>query len=650
MFQRPKLLYLLPLALILAGWLGSASARSGRKIADDDRASYYFMEASSRMAQNEQGTAYYMMRRAHKADTSDVDIAGIMGEYELYVNRPDSEHVEQAFTAIKRRYMANPADYQNGQRANFFARVLNRHSDARDIYRMLMEAFPDRMELALDYARLRAEDFTNGDSAAVDEALDVIEKLEERIGFDVGTTYHKIQILALAGDTTRIFDLIGRMPDALPGNPLGLVISGQLYGMFNRPDSAIACFNRALEADSTLGDAYMGRVNYFRLVNDTASYQHEVEGVLENDNIEFGEKLDILTDFTRALYKDESKRSHIESLFERMLEIHPGEAELHHLYGAYLSTMGRPDAASEQFGYAMDLDPSDEDYPRMRMQTALENGDTIAAIEAMKTAATRIHNPLFAVSAAALLDMTGQTADALAMVDSFNTTPNDNPQAISLLMQTRGDILYKLDRLDDALDAYRNSISLNPSNSGSLNNLAYFMAENDRGLDTAEIYSRRAIQAEPENPTYIDTYAWVLFKLGDYEGARRSIDDALRFYTTADSSISVEVGDTISFTEELEFVENSHDPTKQLNEKAYEEMQLDDAEILVEEIEEQPDVDTNPETPSKDIYVHAGDIYFMCGLTDEAVQFWESALKLDPGDKILKNKIKNRKINVRNKK
>ena len=42
------------------------------------------------------------------------------------------------------------------------------------------------------------------------------------------------------------------------------------------------------------------------------------------------------------------------------------------------------------------------------------------------------------------------------------------------------------------------------------------------------------------------------------------------------------------------------------------------------------------------MYEHAGDIYYMSGSPDEAVDFWKKALELDPGNDLLARKVKHR--------
>ena len=91
--------------------------------------------------------------------------------------------------------------------------------------------------------------------------------------------------------------------------------------------------------------------------------------------------------------------------------------------------------------------------------------------------------------------------------------------------------------------------------------------------------SEQTIKAEPDNATYLDTYAWVLFMRGKYEEAKEYIDRMLA-------------------TEE------------------------DHSNIVIE---------------------HAGDIYAKCGLTDEAVEFWKEALNDNPDNALLREKIEKRK-------
>ena len=62
-------------------------------------------------------------------------------------------------------------------------------------------------------------------------------------------------------------------------------------------------------------------------------------------------------------------------------------------------------------------------------------------------------------------------------------------------------------------------------------------------LEKAEEMSRITIETEPENATYLDTYAWILFKAGKLELAKEYIEMAIRFGGDSDPDILEHCGD-----------------------------------------------------------------------------------------------------------
>lgn len=68
--------------------------------------------------------------------------------------------------------------------------------------------------------------------------------------------------------------------------------------------------------------------------------------------------------------------------------------------------------------------------------------------------------------------------------------------------------------------SYDSSLKYNPDNAVVLNNYAYWLAENTDELDLALTLSARSLALSPDDPIYLDTYAWILYKQGNYQEAR----------------------------------------------------------------------------------------------------------------------------------
>ena len=87
------------------------------------------------------------------------------------------------------------------------------------------------------------------------------------------------------------------------------------------------------------------------------------------------------------------------------------------------------------------------------------------------------------------------------------------------VMLGRAELLLRMDRLDEAIEQYRESVELYPDSALSLNALGYTLADRTEEYEEAEKLIREAIKYEPESAAIIDSLGWVLYKLGRYEEA-----------------------------------------------------------------------------------------------------------------------------------
>ncbi len=133
-------------------------------------------------------------------------------------------------------------------------------------------------------------------------------------------------------------------------------------------------------------------------------------------------------------------------------------------------------------------------------------------------------------------------------------------------------------------ECYDKALEINPESALSLNNYAYFLIlskpDDRQTLQWAEEMSALSIELEPDNTSCLDTYAWIMFIKRDYKTALEYIEKA------------VELRDTTGNNGEL--------------------------------------------------YEHYGDILFMLGRPEEALEQWEKALKDKPDSDLLKKKVENK--------
>ncbi len=72
---------------------------------------------------------------------------------------------------------------------------------------------------------------------------------------------------------------------------------------------------------------------------------------------------------------------------------------------------------------------------------------------------------------------------------------------------------------EKAYEAYEEALKYNDKNIVVLNNYSYFIFGQER-FEKAERMSAQCIKLQPDNSTYLDTYAWVYFMQGNYTLAK----------------------------------------------------------------------------------------------------------------------------------
>ena len=150
-----------------------------------------------------------------------------------------------------------------------------------------------------------------------------------------------------------------------------------------------------------------------------------------------------------------------------------------------------------------------------------------------------------------------QKHDSDAALETFRKgvgqiKPDSNPSIVSDFYAIMGDILHEKGRNDEAFQAYDSCLQWKADNVAALNNYAYYLSVENKNLPKAEQMSYKTIKAEPNNSTYLDTYAWILFQQKRYEEAKIYIEQAIRNDSTLSNVVKEHAGDIYAQTGDIE--------------------------------------------------------------------------------------------------
>jgi tetratricopeptide (TPR) repeat protein len=131
---------------------------------------------------------------------------------------------------------------------------------------------------------------------------------------------------------------------------------------------------------------------------------------------------------------------------------------------------------------------------------------------------------------AALLDDTGHTTEAIALLqlalERFPQHPGVRYQ-IALTQEKAG--LTK-----ESVKSFESLLRERPEDASLLNALGYSLADRNQKLPRAESMIRKALGISPDNPAFLDSLGWVLFRRGDLPAALPNLERAYRIFPDAE--------------------------------------------------------------------------------------------------------------------
>lgn len=239
-----------------------------------------------------------------------------------------------------------------------------------------------------------------------------------------------------------------------------------------------------------------------------------------------------------GLYFDNRRYEEAETMMREAVELFPNDFAVNLILGLSLAQQNKASESKDYLKKAVELNPSDVNSLSAYGFTLSQLKENDEAVEYLKRALK--------------LD----------------------PDNVNLLGQL-GLIYNNLEMMAESDSLYELALQIDPQNALINNNYAYSLSERDLHLDRALEMIEIAIAADSSNSSYLDTYGWIFFKLGEYAKAYYYIKKAIDVDGKANA-------------------------------------------VLME---------------------HLGDVLFMQGKKEEALDYWKKALELDSANEKLINKV-----------
>lgn len=417
---------------------------------------------------------------------------------------------------------------------------------AINTYERIMSYSPTRTDVLGILIQLYGQ---NKDYDNIIRCLDRVENIE---GASEQTALSKMHIYSLKGEKDKELQVLEDLVKKHPNDMNYRVMKGNWLIQNGMHEEAFEEYQFALRQDPKHVAARLSLLDYYRTLDKDSLANALQEDILESPEIPTNDKVMLVRKVVAENEQNGADSTQVLDLFHRVLSKPQHSADMTAMYAAYLQMKNFPqDSINTVYYQALKIEP-DNASVRLALIQSLWKEQNFDEIIRLSKEATQ-YNPdemAFYYFLGVCYFQKGNndaSLDALRRgVSQINS--KSNKEFVSDFYAIMGDILHEKGKSTEAYAAYDSCLQWKPDNISCLNNYAYFLSEEDKDLDKAERMSKKTIDEEPENPTYLDTYAWILFKQQRYEEAQKYIDKVLELSPSPDATLLEHAGDIFSKT------------------------------------------------------------------------------------------------------
>lgn len=495
----------------------------------------------------------------------------------------------QIGAALQYSEVAYKGDSLNRDYADLYGRLLataTRYQDAERVYSVLAASDPTDSESAALWAILMMQ------LGQHQKALDVINSIENQRGIQSQLIDSKRRILISQNKLESAYTYLESACDEIPDlDALTYVSFADLAASLHRDSVAQANYNRAISIDPQAVMPLYSLAEYYRLKGRTAQMVESLVPLFENPEFRTKDKISYYNSNIEPLISTpDGYRKYLSSSARFAAAIYRSDSldyPVIDFYSRYLLRCGLHDKAHDLLVSSLNAIESQSDTatlvlmrPDVRKAERLlaksvgqHVPTTRAKIEQPGEDKSMLYNSIISLAqyrkqidtvdhylerAERLYPRSGAIGltklyvcfargDTLAALDAahqvISVTSNDSLRAVALgfcgdMDQMRGDTKR-------AFRYYEKALRNDPDNILVLNNYAYFMSLEERDLERALAMSERVNKLSVSNPTYLDTHAWILHKMGRNEEAQTIIRQAIALQSEDNPELLMHYGDIL---------------------------------------------------------------------------------------------------------
>jgi tetratricopeptide (TPR) repeat protein len=417
-----------------------------------------------------------------------------------------------------------------------------RYKDAAEMYEKLADKFPQDIDNYLDLSNvyILQEKFS--------DAVDIYNKIERTIGVSEEITRQKQLIYLKQNKIEKAIEEGDRLIASEPTEPEYVVQQAQILISNERYDQAVTMLKSSLKKNLNFAEAHVLLAEIYRKQNELEKCNEELQVAFANKNLPVEVKFKILSSYMLMMKEDNSDTTldNLLTLTYELIKQSPNEAKGYVVLGDLLMKKGEMATARDNYVKSTLYDKSVFEVwlAIVELDAKLNHIDNLAkhseeAIEYFPNQSFFWYHNGFANFAKK------DFQKALSSLEEARNLSLDNAELSKHVNALLGDTYNELKKYDKSDDAYEAVLKTDPDYEHVLNNYSYYLSIRKDKLSRAVQLSTRLTDKFSDNATYLDTHAWVLYTMRQYQKAREFLERALKQEKGVSGTIVEHYGDVL---------------------------------------------------------------------------------------------------------
>ena len=401
--------------------------------------------------------------------------------------------------------------------------VLGLHKEEVKIFNTLINLYPKNPNNYLDLIDVYSL------MGEYKKAISLLSSYEDVFGVTEKSSLAKQQLYLKTGDISKAAEAINNLLENFPLNTRYYGLLGEMYLANDLTDKAEIIYLKIIEINNDEPKAHLALSNIYKKKKSGAkSYNHLLEA-FKSEKLDINTKIQVLISYLRIPNPTQEIINQKHELATITVNIHPENASVYAILADIYYNEGSLEQAKKSYLKSLELDKNQFLVFNQILLIDIELGEFESMVNISKNAIE-----LFPTQANLYLFNGMGNLYIKNYKDAVNSFENglnfvvENNLLKAEFYSYLGDTYHALNSHKLSDENYEKCLTLTPKNATVLNNYSYYLCIRDTLLEKALVMSQKSNELKPNNPSFQDTYAWVLYKLKKYNEALFWIKKAIK--------------------------------------------------------------------------------------------------------------------------